>query len=577
MQFDMESIKQRMTDSLRSKASWAEILLYSTNSRIIDTVAEAIAHLAEYDEWLTRNTKWDLATEKSALVTQARFRGYDPHRKLGARGNIRVSTSETFDSAPSANVSIPQYSVFSDGGEIKFVTINNQNLLTSDNYIDIPVVQGEPKVFVYNAEGNNYETIIIENENIENSIYHLTVNGVIWEEVDDLNNHNKDDEVYELQNKLNFDGITIKFGNNIFGKKVQTGDIINFYYVETLGIAGNIVGSGIVTTAESTFYDENSDEVTLYCTNTEALDGGTDEEDIEEIRANGVDTFQAGDKAIVRKDYEIKLKEHPYILNAIIWGAYEYNIDNNKDFWEWIETLENVVYISGYTPAGEQLTETQQLEIVEFLKKDKPPTDIVRFVDVEFVEIALISDIYVQDSSYVLSEVKSNFVNTFTEEYSLSNITFKQSLYDTRWKGLLNNIDGVTYHSSYIDILYYPIFNEAYLGDLDFPTYPLEKESIRVYIKNTAAENPTYTLIGTDDGDGNFISESPYDLTGSSINYETGEGILTVISGLTGDYSGYEIKIYFQVSSLNIDLKKRNQIFKIVETNQITAQYIVEG
>jgi len=573
MQFDTESIKARITNSLRSKASWAEILMFSTNSRIIDAVAENIAQLASYDEFLTRNTRWDLATEKSALVTQARFRGYDPHRKIGARGNIRVSADSSFASPPSDIVPIPQYSVFSDGGDLKFTAIQNENLLTSDNYIDIPVVQGEPKSYTHVAQGDNYEQISITNDSVENEYYKVTVNGVEWTEVDDLNASDSADEVYEFETTLNFDGVTVKFGNDVFGKKLQTGDTVIIYYVETLGIEGNVVATSLITSVESSFYTEGGDPITLFCTNTAALDGGSDEETLEEIRTNGIDTFQAGEKAVVQKDYEVKLQAHPYVQKATVWGAYEYNLDNNLDLWTWIETLENVVYVSAFTPAGEQLTEDQKITLIEYLKEDKPPTDIVRFVDAEFVEIALNSDIFVRDTSYVLSEVKANFISKFTTDYSLTNIDFKQSLYDTEWKGALNTVGGVTYHSSYIQVIFYPTFNSAYIGDLDAPTYPIEKESMSIYIKDLTAASPEYVLVGTDDGLGGFVAESPYDLTGSSINYDTGEGVLSVISGLTKDYSSYAIKVYFEVSSLNIDLKERNQIFKIAETDNITANY----
>ena len=113
MTFDYDSVRGRLIAGLQSKASWADILFFSTNSRLIDAVAEGIAELGSYDEYLTRNTKWDLATEKSALTSQAQFLQYDPHRKIGSSGNITVSASPTFDSPPAKNVPFPKYTVFS--------------------------------------------------------------------------------------------------------------------------------------------------------------------------------------------------------------------------------------------------------------------------------------------------------------------------------------------------------------------------------------------------------------------------------------------------------------------------------
>jgi len=187
MNFSFDEVRERILNKLKSKASWSEILFFSTNSRLLDSVAEAISEFAVYDEYLTRNTKWDLATEKSSLVSQAQFMQYEPHRKIGSQGKILVSAGEDFNTLPAKNIAIPKYTVFSDGQDIKFSTIQTVNLLTSDLNMEVDVVQGEPKTHVYNASGEEYEEISIESSTIENNIYELTVNGVPWTEIDDLN------------------------------------------------------------------------------------------------------------------------------------------------------------------------------------------------------------------------------------------------------------------------------------------------------------------------------------------------------------------------------------------------------
>lgn len=581
MQFDYDSVRQRLIDGLRSRASWSEILFFSTNSRLIDSVSEAIVELAEYDEYLTRNTRWDLATNKSALTSQAQFMQYDPHRKIGASGTIRVSTSETFDAGyddlgGTDNIIFPKYTVFSDeGGTIKFTSIATQIMSITDDYIDIDVIQGEPKTFTYNANGDVYEEISIESSIIENVLYEILVNSTAWDEINDLNAAGKEDKFYELENKLNFDGINIIFGNDIFGVKLQSGDSVEFKYLETLGLLGNILGSDIITTVESTIYDSNvsPNTVTIYCTNTGNLDGGDSEEDIEDIRTNGVNTFQAGDKAVAQKDYKVKLEESPYIFKATVWGAYEYNLDNNLDLWTYIPTEENLVHVSAFTALGEQLSTIQKNEVIAFIKEDKPPTDIIDFVDADFIYLAFHIQAFVEDTSKVLSVLKTEIIDGVTERYSLKNLEFNQPIYETDWKGYIKSIDGVKYHTSYLDLISYSDFNEAYLGDLNLDIYPIDTGTIKIYAKEGAG---SYIHIGTDDGAGNIVGEVGYTLTGSSINYATGEGVLNVISGLSGAYGDYTIKTYYKTDAINIELKTRNQIFKIEEISDVTANFLSE-
>lgn len=584
MTFDYDSVRTRISNELKSKSSWSEILFFSTNSRLIDSVSEAISEYASYDEFLTRNTKWDLATDKSALTSQAQFMQYDPHRKIGASGTIRVSTSETFDAGyddlgGTDSIIFPKYTVFSDeGGTTKFTSTATQVLSIIDDYIDIDVIQGEPKIFTYNADGDNYEEISIENSNIENVLHEVIINGENWEQISDLNAADKNDKVYKLENKLNFDGINIIYGNDIFGVKLQSGDTVTFKYLETLGITGNILGSGIITTVESTIYDSNisPNTVDIYCTNLGNLDGGNDEEDIEDIRTNGINTFQAGDSAVTQKDYRVKLEETPEILNATVWGAYEQNIDNNVDIWTWIPTQENLVYVSAYTTLGEQLDNSQKTSVIEYLIEDKPPTDIISFVDVDFIYLAFHIQAFVEDKSYVLSNIRTLITDGVEDRYSLSNIDFMQNMYETEWKGFINEIEGITYHTSYIDIIKYTSFSSAYLASINLDLLPIDAGGVQVYVRNSTIVDDPWLLIGIDDSSNGFIAEDPFDLTGSTINYETGEGVLRVISGLAEPYADYELKIAYKVNNINLILNQRNQIFKIAEITDVEASYIEE-
>lgn len=575
MTFDYESVRDRLIETLQSKSSWAEILPFSTNRRLLDTIAEGIAELGSYDDYLTREQKWDLAQNLSSLLTNSRFLGYDAHRKIGATGNIRISVSSSFDSTPSKIVVIPKWTRFSNGDDIEFTTTATENMLTTDNYLDVAVVQGIPKTETFIAAGDNYEEVEIVNDSFENVYYDIEVNSVEWTEVDDLNNYGSTDTVYTLKNKTDFSGVDIRFGNNIFGKKLSAGDTVTVKYVETLGIEGNVSSTGIVTTVESTIYDIDSDEVTIYCTNTARLDGGQDEESVSDIRTNGINTFQAGEKAVTKNDYKIKIEEKSYVQNSVTWGAYETNIIANNDPWTFIASTENVIKISAFTPAGEQLTTSQKTEIIEYLNPYKPPEDIVQFQDVDFILLAFNIDAYVSDDSYVLSDVKTDIITAIQTAYALTAVDFYEHIYDTVWKKTVSDVDGVGYHNSYIEMIEYDTFDSAYAATVSLPIYEIKTESVKIYVRE--GSTGTYDYVGIDDGAGSFNAQSGYDLTGSSINYDTGALTLNVLSGLSATYSDYSIKVYYRTidenEEENIVLKAINQITKIEEITNVTASY----
>ena len=533
--------------------------------------------MATYNDYLTRETKWDLAMNISSLVTNSKFLGYDVARKVGATGDIRVSASSTFDDTPIKIVVIPKWSIFSNGDDVSFCTTSANNILTTNNYIDIEVVQGIPQESSYTAVGAIYELIELDLSDIENTNYEIYRNGVLWAEVSDLNNSAATDKVYTLKNKPNLNGIEIQFGNDIFGKKLIVGDTILFKYVETLGIEGNIISSGIVDTVVSTIYDIDSDAIDIYCTNTSNLDGGQNEEDAETIRANGIDTFQAGDKIVSKTDYEIALKASSLVLNAVAWGAYEYNIINDNDPWTFLSSQENVVNVSAYTPAGEQLTTPQKATLSELLNPDKPPEDILTFSDVDFIYMAFNIASYVSSEEYALSAVKAAIIAAIQNEYDLTNKDFYEHIYDTVWKNIITDIDGVAYHDSYIELIQYDTFDSAYNSAITLSLYKIVASTVKVYLYNTEGSG-SYELIGTDDGEGEFTAETGYDLTGSIIDYETGALTLVVYSGLSEAYGDFSIKTYYRTidenDNDNLILKLINQIFKIEEITAVTASYL---
>lgn len=581
MDFDTDSIRNRMITNLRSKASWANILFFSTNQRLIDIVSEDINNLAHYDEYLTRETKWTFAQNLSSLIYQQKYLGYDSHRIIGAKGNIRISSDSGFASPPTKTIEIPKYSIFTnDDATIKVTTIQNESLLTINNYIDVEVVQGIPREFTRTAIGELYEEMEVDNEAIENVTYELYVNNTLWEEIDNMRLAEDGEAlVYEIENKPDSSGIILKFGNNIFGKKLEVGDTVVFKYIETLGAGGNITSEDIINKVESSIYDIDSARVEIFVTNVDPIDGGDGAEDIEDIRAKAPNAFQTGDRATTKADYKAILLQNDYVDKANVWGEYEYNQDEGNSPGTFIPLEENVVHVVAFSPGGTALTPTQINEILEYINDFKSPTSIVRFEDVVFIYMVFIIEAFVSDRSYTLSEVQNNILYGDTEdykgitiEYGIDNMNFEKNIYQSDYISHLDSIPGVNYHNSVINLYNLSVFNSPYESTIAIPLFEITTGTIEVYVKNDVL-SLDWTKIGVDNGVGGFTAEAGYDLTGSTINYLTGEGSLIVVSGLTGLYSDYEIKYYYSLVSDNIILTGRNQILRYGEST-VTVQYI---
>jgi len=570
IQFDAESIKARIIDRLKSKESWANVLFYSTNQRLIDIYAEELAYNMLYDELLTTEIKWNLARQRSSLMTEARFFNYYPHRKVAATGTQRISVSKTFDSSYGYNIPIPAFSVFSSE-DIDFCTIESTTLLTSETYKDLYIIQGTPKTETFIAQGDIYETFTIINDSIAENIIEVSVNNEVWEKINHIREADEDNsKVYVVDNLNDFSGINIGFGNNYFGKKLEAGDVVKVRYVETLGESGNIGSSNIVTTVKSTFYDIENNEVTLYCTNPGPIIGGSESEDIESIRVNAPKSYQFGDRAITKDDYKFLLETFPFVKKANVWGETETNEDLGNLPGTYLPTEENIVRVSCISTDDNQLTGNQETEIRNEINIKKSPTDIVVFEPVNFIYIHFDINLYVSDKKYILANVAESVRLKLSQDYSIATLNFKQPIRHSDYISKIDNVAGVDYHDCDISYFKYELFNVAYETDIVLDMQNIVPGTVKILI---SYNNEEFIPVAFDDGFGVLTGEAGYTVEASTINYVNGNGFLLVTSGLTEIFSFYRIKVEFETDSLNILPTQRYQIISYGDSN-ISAQYI---
>lgn len=578
--FDFQSIRDRIITRLREKESWKDILYYGGNTRLIDAFSEELEYQAQYDEFLTREIKWGLARQRSSLVAESQFFNYIPHRKIGSTGKLRVSTSKTFNSSYPFVISIPKFSVFKSNTGISFISKDTVNLLSSQNYLDIDVVQGDYREFDFIATGVDFETFFIDNPNIENSIFDVKVNGIDYMKVDYIREANKTNLFYSfsIENAIDFSGVFVQFGNGYFGRRLNAGDIINIKCIETLGDQGNILSSGIVTKVVSSFVDTDvpPKSVVLYCNNIEAIEGGSNYEDVEDIRVKAPKSFGSGGSVITKDDYEGALYLFPFVKKSIVWGETEINIDNGDLPGTYIPVEENLVYIAVISNTGNALTSGQESEIRDYLNEKKPPVDIVRFVDPSIVYLNFITEAFVQDRKYALSQVQSAIITVLQNTYGLDAMNFKQNIYYSDYISAIDNIDGVAYHNTNIKL--HTLTNLNMLtnsADLNSELLHIKANSIKVYVRDLTDALADFLLLAHDDGSSNLVADVGFTIGASSINYSTGIGNINITSGINSNKS-YELKLEYEIDTNftnNILPPKRNQIL-LYSSSNVQVSYL---
>ena len=592
MKFDYDSVLARLKARVLSKLDGENLLLFSTNSAFLEAAAEEFADADLYDEFLTREAVWETAQGYNSIMKQVSFYDYKPHRKVGSTGYIRVSTSRTFDGSWGTNITIPKFTQMSGGG-LTFLSKESTYLAANADYVDIPVIQGEKTEKTIEITSTaypelRYAAIAIKDPDIENSLYSVKVNGVLWTEVDSIRLATSNEDLYyTLQTLSDFSGVEITFGNGVFGKKLEYGDIVTFEYLQTKGEDGNVLSGGIITSVDTSLKDESGTDVELFCANLDALVGGSDYESVESIRSTAPLSFQTGNRAISSSDYATLIKQTNLVDKVQVWGEKEINEDAGNKPGTYVEASENLIYITGITVdpetgIGLPLSESSKSLIREALNDKKGTTDILQFVDTQVVYVTFESEVYISNTKYSSEQVIGNVHNALTSEYNLSEAAYKKNLYFSDYYKTIDAAEGVDHHRTTLSFSEFFKFSSAYLVSMNINLANIMPGTVKLYIRDTAADGE-WSQLGHDNGSGILVgdqinpddpSQGSYDLNSATISYLDGAiGDIIITYGLDQPFSNYEIRVDFALQDSeegDLNLIYRQQLFAYYKDKIIT-------
>lgn len=329
-ELDFDEIKSNLKDYFRNQPNKAyddfdfegsglnqllDILAYNTHYNAV------VAHNAMNESFI------DSAQIRANVVSRAKLLGYTPRSKSAAMATISL----TFPS--SANRGLSTYTLYKgqtltasiDRVTYNFITVDDYTVTLdeiNDQYVfdEITVYQGKMKEISFVVEsGNIDQKYIIEDSSVD--LNHMTV------EVYD-NQYSTAVESYALFESLsnvgpstaayfmheNYNGnYQIQFGDNIFGKKPASLNVIKVKYLSTQGKNGN--GANRFTWA-------TPGPVTPSITVLSGATNGSEKEDIESIRQNAPLSFITQNRAVTSGDYKTLISQ---ILNNIetvsVWGG----------------------------------------------------------------------------------------------------------------------------------------------------------------------------------------------------------------------------------------------------------------
>jgi len=321
--FDHNELKDSLIQYLQTKPGFEDINYSgSAISTIIDLLVRNSLYTSFQANMLANESFLQSAQLRGNVSSHAQKLSYLPNSRTASRAivDIEVTPSQTPTEQTIKSESGLIF-ISNIGGEVfTFVTRDPYTFSyssTSNRYkaFDVELYQGQYLLINTTYQGN---PVSVRNRNIDISTLRVYVNesGRQYQYVraETLNQLDSGEFVYFLRE--NTQGLyEIEFGKNLIGREPLIGSIVTIDYINTQETIGNNVSTFIASGSIEGY--SNINVITK-----ESSFGGFDRDTIEDIRFIAPKAYQAQNRAVGAKDYEVLIKSNfPFIKSVRAWGG----------------------------------------------------------------------------------------------------------------------------------------------------------------------------------------------------------------------------------------------------------------
>ena len=453
---DFDEIKAQIRDYLRANSNFTDFDFEGSNfSVLIDTLAYN-TYINAFNANLVVNESFlDSATIRENVVSLARNIGYVPRSKTAAVARIQIEPVELENPTNipyirlkaglicvgSTNNTTYRFSIPSD---VTSIRKNSENKYVFD---EIDIFEGTflTSRFGVVSPKTTQQRFILDNPNIDTTTLRVVVNGRNYSAVDNILSLNKNSEIFLLQ-EVQDGKYELLFGDGLFGKQLEDGDVITASYIVTDGETGNGPAN---FSFQGTFIDHltpaqlvtPNDNVVLTTVNS-ASNGG-EEEDVSSIKYFAPRLYSAQYRAVTSRDYEAIISSiYPKTESVAVIGGEELD---PPQFGK--------VQISIKPKGGTYVSDFDKQQIKNKLKSYAIAGINSEIIDLKVLYVELHSTVYYDSSKIADSlDLKSNITSSLTKysnnvEMNKFGGRFKYSkinqLIDRVHEGITSNITKV--------------------------------------------------------------------------------------------------------------------------------------
>ena len=448
-ELDFGLIKENLKTFLNQQSEFTDYDFEGSGLNILlDILAYNTHYQAYYLNMVANESFLDTALLRDSVISQAKVLGYVPYSRKSPRAIINFVANTSSNAA--STLTIPRgYRFLSeqiDGVSYGFVTLGEITVQKANNdftFLSLPIHEGQlvSYLFTHEESTNPKQIFTLPDTDIDASTVTVTVQPnstnteiSVYSLATDASNTQTTSEVFYLQEGKSRQ-YQIYFGNNIIGKKISDGSIVNVKYLVTNGEVANKANNFVAT---ETLTDSLGTVQTDFIINPiNAASGGAERESVDEIKFSAPLQFTTQNRLVTYKDYESYIKKnYPSVDSVSVWGGEDE-----------IPPIYGTVFVSLKPKQNYYISEAEKQRIIDEIIKPKAIVAVNTIIrDPEFLYLLVSSNILYNSKKTTLTQeqLKTAVRNAVLNYKSRYLDKFESTLILSK---LQDDIDGVDTNS----------------------------------------------------------------------------------------------------------------------------------
>ena len=430
---EFEDIKTNLKNFLKGQTEFKDYDFEGSGMAVlIDLLAYNTYYQGFYNNVVANEMFLDSAVKRASVVSLAKSLGYTPNSKTAPTAIVDVTLAEN----PSSNILLPgaQFTTVVNGTSYTFVNtesaeinwtsattpaITNLNIkegsLSSATYV-VPDTENNRKYKINDANAD-ISTVSVRVQNSQTDTTGLTDT---WSRAGDLTEITSSSKAYWIEENTSGE-FEIYFGDNVIGKKPETGNLITITYLITNGISANGAGNGDSATSRAFTYLNAANTVEV----KSVASGGTDLETVDAIRFKAPRAFTTQNRAVTKGDYSSLVESNFTGFDSVfVYGGEEADPPTFGS-----------VFVAIKPSIGTIVSDGVKKEVQDFLKTKAVLSVTPQIVDPDYTYLRLTADVLYDSTKTTLSvdsisaAVRSNIITNiqnnlgkFDQSFSISKL-----------------------------------------------------------------------------------------------------------------------------------------------------------